>query len=271
MRSPIRKTMDVVAVFLVAIYLAPIYWIALTSVKPMSEIHSRKPVWVFDPTIEHYAEAFVRFEFGKALLNSSIIVFSATFITMILALIAAYALARMRLRGADVLSLFILSLRFMPAVVIAMPFYLMFLKFGLIDSHIGMIVVYVGYGLPFAVWIMRGFLLDLPKEIEEAARQDGLGWISIIRRIILPLSGPGIAVTAIFTFVFNWNEYLFALYLTQADAVTLPIQIAKMVDAYTVLWGTISASVVMQLVPMVVVVFLLQRHMIRGLALGAVK
>jgi multiple sugar transport system permease protein len=95
--------------------------------------------------------------------------------------------------------------------------------------------------------------------------------LAVIHRIILPLSGPGIAVTAIFTFVFNWNEYLFALYLTQADAVTLPIQIAKMIDAYTVLWGTISASVVMQLVPMIIVVFLLQRHMIRGLALGAVK
>ena len=93
----------------------------------------------------------------------------------------------------------------------------------------------------------------------------------MIRRIILPLSGPGIAVTAMFTFALNWNEYLFALYLTQADAVTLPIQIAKMIDAYAVLWGTISASVVMQLVPMIIVVFLLQRHMIRGLALGAVK
>ena len=93
----------------------------------------------------------------------------------------------------------------------------------------------------------------------------------MIRRIILPLSGPGIAVIAVFTFFFNWNEYLFALYLTQADAVTLPIQIAKMIDAYTVLWETISASVVMQLVPIIIVAFLLQRHMIRGLALGAVK
>lgn len=271
MRSPIRKVMDVTVVFLVAVYLAPIYWITLTSVKPMSEINSKTPVWFFEPTSDHYIEAFERFEFGKALFNSSVIVFSATLITMILALLSAYALARMKLRGADVLSLFILSLRFMPGVVIAMPYYLMFLKAGMIDSHIGMIIVYVGYGLPFAVWILRGFLIDLPKDIEEAARLDGLGWLAVIRRIILPLSGPGIAVTTIFTFVFNWNEYLFALYLTQADAVTLPIQIAKMIDAYTVLWGTISASVVMQLVPMIIVVFLLQRHMIRGLALGAVK
>lgn len=271
MRSPIRRVFDVVAVFVVAIYLAPIYWIGLTSIKPTTDINSRVPVWSFEPTMEHYVEAFTRFEFGKALVNSSVIVLSATFITMVLALFSAYALARMKMRGADTLSLVILSLRFMPGVVIAMPYYLMYQRIGLVDTHIGMIIIYVAYGLPFAVWLMRGFLRDFPAELEEAARLDGLGWLAIIRRIILPLSGPGIAVTAIFTFVFNWNEFLFALYITQSAAVTLPIQISKMIDVYTVLWGTISGAVVMQLVPMVVVVFLLQRHMIRGLALGAVK
>lgn len=271
MRSPLRKVLDVVAVFVVAIYLAPLYWIALTSIKPTVDINSRVPVWWFEPTVEHYAEAFTRFEFGKGLFNSTIIVVSATFITMVLAMMAAYALARMRMKGADTTSLVILSLRFMPAVVIAMPFYLMYQRFGLIDSHVGMIVIYIGFGLPFAVWLLRGFLLDLPRDIEEAARLDGLGWMQILWRIMLPLSGPGIAVTAIFTFVFNWNEFLFALYITQTAAVTLPIQISKMIDLYNVLWGTISSAVVMQLIPMVIVVFLLQRHMIRGLALGAVK
>ena len=271
MRSPLRRALDVAAVFVVAVYLAPLYWIALTSIKPTVHINSKVPVWLFEPTIKHYAEAFTRFEFGKALVNSSVIVISATFITMVLALMAAYALARMRMRGADTTSLVILSLRFMPAVVIAMPFYLMYQRLGLIDTHLGMIVIYVGFGLPFAVWLLRGFLLDLPRDIEEAARLDGLGWLQILGRIILPLSGPGIAVTAIFTFVFNWNEFLFALYITQSAAVTLPIQISKMIDLYNVLWGTISGAVVMQLVPMVIVVFLLQRHMIRGLALGAVK
>ena len=211
-RGPLRRAFNVAAVFIVALYLAPIYWIVLTSIKPTRDINSKTPVWDFTPTLEHYAEAFGRFEFDKALLNSGIIVLSATFITMILALMSGYALARMKLKGADTISLVILSLRFMPGVVIAMPYYLMFQNIGLIDTHIGMIIIYVAYGLPFAVWLMRGFLLDLPREIEEAARIDGLGWLGIIWRIILPLSGPGIAVTAIFTFVFNWNEFLFALY-----------------------------------------------------------
>ncbi|MBM3516401.1 MAG: carbohydrate ABC transporter permease [Alphaproteobacteria bacterium] len=271
MRSPLRRAFDVAAVFIVALYLAPIYWVVLTSIKPTIAINSAKPVWSFEPTWEHYREAFVRFEFDRALLNSAIIVLSATFITMVLALFSSYALARMKIKGADFMSLTILSLRFMPGVVIAMPFFLMFQRLDMIDTHVGMIIIYVGFGLPFAVWLLRGFMMDIPRDVEEAARLDGLGWISIIWRIILPMSGPGIAVTAIFTFVFDWNEFLFALYITQATAVTLPIQISKMIDLYNVLWGTISGAVVMQLVPMVIVVFLLQRHMIRGLALGAVK
>jgi multiple sugar transport system permease protein len=255
----------------VAAYLAPIYWVAITSVKPTDLINSRVPVWSFAPTAEHYREVFDRFEFGSALLNSAIVVFVATAVTMVLGFGCAYALARMKLRGADGLSLFILSLRFMPVVVVAMPFYLMYTWLDLIDTHVGLIVAYVGFGLPFAVWLLRGFLRDLPKEIDEAARLDGLGWLALIRKIVLPLSAPGLAVTAIFTFVFNWNEFLFALYVTQSKAVTVPIAVAKMIDLYNVLWGPISAAVIIQLVPMIVVVGLLQRHMIRGLAMGAVK
>jgi multiple sugar transport system permease protein len=260
-----------VAVFVVAIYLAPIYWVAITSIKPTVAINSSTPVWDFTPTSEHYVEIFTRFDFGTALMSSLIVVLTSTAITVALSFICAFALARMKLRGADHLSLFILSLRFMPVVVVAMPFYLFYTRLGLVDSHIGLIIAYVGFGTPFAVWLLRGFLRDLPKELEEAARLDGLGWPDIIRKIVLPISAPGLAVTAIFTFVFNWNEFLFALYITQSKAVTVPIQIAKMIDLYNVLWGPISAAVIIQLIPMVVVVALIQRHMIRGLAMGAVK
>jgi multiple sugar transport system permease protein len=271
MRSPLRRALDVGAVFVVAIYLAPLYWIIMTSIKPTKVINAPVPRFTFEPTLEHYIEAFERFDFASALANSAIVVFGSTIITMFLAVISAYALARMRLRGADSLSLLILSFRFMPGVVIALPYYILAQWTSLSDSHLGLIIVYVAFGLPFAVWLLRGFLLDLPRDIEEAARLDGLGWFAIMWRVIVPLSGPGIAVTAIFTFVFSWNEFLFALYLTSSNAVTLPMQISKMIDLYNVLWGPISAGVVMQLVPMLVVVFLIQRHMIRGLALGAVK
>lgn len=267
-----RRTLTTfAAVFVVAVYLAPIYWVALTSIKPTVAINSSIPVWDFTPTGEHYAEIFTRFQFGSALISSLIVVLAATAVTVALSFVCAFALARMKLRGADQISLFILSLRFMPVVVIAMPFYLFYTRLGLIDTHLGLIIAYVGFGMPFAVWLLRGFLLDLPKEIEEAARLDGLSWPALIRKIVLPLSAPGLAVTAIFTFVFNWNEFLFALYITQSKAVTVPIQVAKMIDLYNVLWGPISAAVIIQLVPMVIIVALVQRHMIRGLAMGAVK
>jgi multiple sugar transport system permease protein len=266
-----RSVTSFAAAFVVAIYLAPIYWVAITSIKPTVAINSSVPVWDFAPTAQHYIEIFTRFQFGQALISSLIVVLSSTAITVLLSFVCAFALARMKLRGADQLSLFILSLRFMPVVVIAVPFYILYTRLGLIDTHIGLILAYVTFGTPFAVWLLRGFLRDLPRELEEAARLDGLSWSAIIRKIVLPISAPGLAVTAIFTFVFNWNEFLFALYITQSKAVTVPIQVAKMIDLYNVLWGPISAAVIIQLIPMLVVVALVQRHMIRGLALGAVK
>jgi multiple sugar transport system permease protein len=271
MRSPMRKVLDVAAVVVVAAYLLPLMWIVLTAIKPTADINSPVPVWSFTPTFEHFLEGFRRFGFAHALIDSAVVVVTSTIITMVLALMCAYALARLKVRGADFISLTILSLRFMPGVVVAVPYYLMFQSFNLIDTRIGLIIVYVAFGLPFAVWLLRSFLLDIPREVEEAARLDGLGWMQILFRIVAPMATSGIAVTAIFTFVFAWNEFLFAFYLSVNEVVTLPIQIFKMVDLYNVLWGPISAAVVMQLVPMLIVVFLLQKHIVRGLTMGAVK
>ena len=125
--------------------------------------------------------------------------------------------------------------------------------------------------MPFAIWLLRGFLADVPIELEEAALLDGLSRLQIIWRIVVPVILPGIASTAIFTFVFTWNEYLMALMLTSVHTVTVPVTIAKFVMPYTILWGDLSAAVVIQVVPMLIVVFLLQRHIVRGMSLGAVK
>jgi multiple sugar transport system permease protein len=269
--SPLRRTFDVLAVFVVAIWLFPIYWVVLTSFKTPDVINSAVPVFVFHPTMQNYQELFGRFEFARILANSLIIVSISTFITMVLALMAAYALARLRMRGASSLSLVIISFRFMPAMVVVLPYYLIFQRFALTDTYVGMILIYIAFGLPFAVWLLRGFLLDLPRDIEDAARLDGLKPWAVARRVILPLARPGIAVTTIFTFVFGWNEYLFALMLTYVQAETVPVALSKMVEPYVVLWGDIGGAVTIQLIPMLIVVFLLQRHITRGLALGAVK
>ena len=193
---------------------------------------------------------------------------SATTITMVLAAMCAYPLARMRVRGADGIALTVLSLRFMPGVVVAVPYFLMFQRLNLLDTRVGLVIVYVGFGLPFAVWLLRGFFKDIPKDVEEAARLDGLSRGAILLKVVVPMAKSGLAVTAVFTFVFNWNEFLFAFYLTQTRVTTLPIEIFKMIDLYNVLWGPISAAVLMQLLPIVIVVFILQRQMILGAYVG---
>ncbi|MBM3518258.1 MAG: carbohydrate ABC transporter permease [Alphaproteobacteria bacterium] len=271
-QSGLGRVINGLTVLAVVLWLVPVVWVALTSIKPANVINSPTPTFFsFTPTWAHYLEVFERFQFDRAIANSLIAVGVSTFIVIVLALPAAYACARMGLLSGDGWALFILSLRFMPGVVVVLPYFLMANYFDLIDSQLVLIIVYVAFGLPFAVWLLRGFLLDLPREVEEAARLDGLGWLQIIFRIILPMSRSGVAVTAIFTFVFSWNEYLFALFLTYDKATTIPIALQKTIDLYNVLWGSLSAGAVIQLLPMIVVVFLLQHHIARGLALGAVK
>ncbi|MFT7458345.1 MAG: multiple sugar transport system permease protein [Planctomycetota bacterium] len=260
------------AILLVFIWLIPVIWVVLTSIKPTNVINSAVPTFFnFNPTWDHYIEIFGRFRFGRAMFNSVVTVGVSTIIVMVIALPAAYAVARMNLKHGDTWALVILSLRFMPGMVIVLPYFKMATFFNVIDTQIVLIVVYVAFGLPFAVWLLRGFLLDLPKEIEEAGRLDGLSWLQILFRLIVPIAAPGIAVTAIFTFVFSWNEFLFALFLTFDKGSTMPVTLQKTIDLYNVLWGSLSAGAVMQLLPMILVVFLLQKHIARGLALGAVK
>jgi|TARA_B100001971_G_C18232900_1_gene565113 multiple sugar transport system permease protein len=266
------RALFILAIAVIFIWLIPVIWVALTSIKPTTVINAAVPTFfAFDPTVDHYIEVFERFRFGRAIVNSFITVGISTLIVMILALPAAYAVSRMGLMNGDTWALVILSLRFMPGMVIVLPYFKMASFLNLIDTQIVLIIIYIAFGLPFAVWIMRGFLLDLPKEIEEAGRLDGLNWLQIIFRLILPMAAPGIAVTTIFTFVFSWNEFLFALFLTYDKATTMPVALQKTIDLYNVLWGSLSAGAVIQLVPMILVVFLLQKHIARGLALGAVK
>ncbi len=259
------------AVLVVAAWLFPVYWIVLTSFKPASEINNPTPTFLATPTLDNYRDLFGQFDFAHVLTNSIAISCISCAFVIVLGVLAAYALARMEVPGAKHIALWILSLRFIPAIAVGIPFYLEWQKFNLLDSWTGLVLVYVAFNLPFAIWLLRGFLAEVPIELEEAALLDGLSRLQIIRRIVVPVALPGLASTAIFTFVFMWNEYLMALLLTSVDAVTVPVSITKFIMPYSILWGDLSAAVVIQLIPMLVVVFLLQRHIVRGMTLGAVK
>jgi multiple sugar transport system permease protein len=255
----------------VLVWLFPVYWVVLTSFKPIVEINSPVPSFVFTPTMENYRDLFGKFEFSGTLLNSIVVTVVTCAAVMALGVMAAYALARMKVPGEKNISMWILSLRFLPPIAVAIPFYLQWQSLHLLDTYPGLIIVYISFNLPFAIWMLRGFLADVPAELEEAALLDGLSRLQILRRVVIPVILPGFAATAIFVFVFTWNEYLMALMLTSVKAVTVPVQISKFVMPYAILWGDLSAAVVIQLVPMLAVVFLLQRHIVRGMTLGAVK
>jgi multiple sugar transport system permease protein len=245
--------------------------VVLTSFKPIVEINSAIPSFVFEPTLENYRDLFAKFEFSGVLLNSIVVTVATCVVVVGLGVMAAYALARLKVPGEKHLALWILSLRFLPPIAVAIPFYIQWQDLNLLDTHVGLIVVYVAFNLPFAIWLLRGFLADVPIELEEAALLDGLSRLQILWRVVVPVILPGLASTSIFIFVFTWNEYLMALMLTSVNAVTVPVTISKFVMPYTILWGDLSAAVVIQLVPMLAVVFLLQRHIVRGMTLGAVK
>lgn len=255
----------------VLLWLFPIYWIVLTSFKTPLIINEPQPVFWFTPTMENYRHLFTDFDFAKPLLNSLIVTTATTVIVIFLGLLAAYALARLDVPGGKHIAIWMLSLRFMPPIAIVLPFFIAWQRLDLIDTHLGLTLVYVAFNLPFAVWMLRGFLVEVPRDLDEAAMLDGLGHLAILRRIIFPVIAPGVAVTAIFTFVFAFNEYLMALVLTSRNAQTVPVTVSKFIQPYSILWGDVGASATIQLLPILVVVFLLQRHIMRGITLGAVK
>ena len=199
---------------IVLFWLFPVYWIVLTSFKPIVEINSAIPKFVFTPTFENYVHLFAKFQFSGVLMNSIVVTTTTCAIVMVLGVLAAYALARMHVPGEKHIALWILSLRFLPPIAVAIPFYINGRTSTCSILTPGLILVYVAFNLPFAIWLLRGFLADVPIELEEAALLDGLITSADLWCVVVPVILPGLASTAIFMFVFTWNEYLMALMLT---------------------------------------------------------
>ena len=255
--------------------LAPVYWMITISFKREVDQFAVPPRWfLFTPTLEHYTDAFVTRSFGQYLLNSLIVAAISTVCALILGTFAAYSLARFRLaHGLDrKLALWILSTRMFPAIVTAVPLFMIMRDLRLVNTRLSLIIVYTAFNLPFVVWMMRGFFAEVPVDLEEAAMIDGDSRLGALRRIVLPLVMPGLAATAVFCLIVSWNEFLFALVLTQTDeAMTLPVGIAGRVTQYGIKWGVMSAAAVVAMVPILAFAMSVQKYLVRGLSLGAVK
>ena len=264
-----------ILVFALLAALAPVYWMITISLKHEVDQFAVPPRWfLFAPTLEHYADAFLTRSFGQYLLNSAIVAVCSTASALVLGTLAAYSLARFRLPfGLDrKLALWILSTRMFPAIVTAVPLFLIMRDLSLLNTQLSLIIVYTAFNLPFVVWMMRGFFAEVPRDLEDAALVDGDSRLGAFRRVVLPLVAPGLAATAVFCLIVSWNEFLFALVLTQTDAaMTLPVGIAGRVTQYEIKWGVMSAAGVVAMVPILAFAMAVQKYLVRGLSLGAVK
>ena len=258
------------ALLAVTVALAPVCWLVTISLKTEIDQFAVPPKWLFLPTLEHYQALSLR----RALVNSMIAALGSTTLALICGVPAAYALTCLRWPAgwAHRIGFWILSNRLLPPIVTIVPLFLMLRDLHLLNSIWSLTVVYTAFHLPFVVWMMRGFLAEVPKEIVEAARLDGAGTGAVLWSILLPLVRPGLAATAVFCLIAAWNEFLFALILTQTGAAsTLPVAIAARVTQYEIKWGMMAAAGVVAMVPVLLFAALTQRYLVRGLSLGAVK
>lgn len=251
-------------------FLAPVVWIAMTSFKSQREIFSFPPVFIPEQIDLRHYQAILAGAGGRALRDSFTVATMSTTLALLLGVPAAYAISRFRI-GGDQLPMWILSIRMFPPVVAAIPLFLLYRRIGLNDSYLGLTIAYLTFNVPFVIWMMKGFFDDLPIDLEEAARVDGANRWQAFSRIALPLTGPGLVSTALLCFVFSWNEFLLALFLTRTEVTTLPVALSSLVGGHLIQWGQIGALAVVAIVPVVLLALVLQRFVVRGLTLGAVK
>ena len=273
-RSP-RRRLPIVRLLFLAVFvifvLAPLYWLFVTSIKPSDDYLAVPPVWFpEEPTIVHYTAALFAYRGLQGLINSIIVSVSATILSCLLGTLMAYSLARFN-TGGQHLSFWVLSQRFLPPIAIVLPIFLNYRVLGLNDTHLGLILAYTVFTLPVSVWMMFAYFRQMPRSLEEAALVDGCTRWTAFWRVAVPLAAPGIVAAAVFTFIACWTEFFFALVLTSRNAFTLPTVFRAFLSFQGAQYGEASALAIVSLVPSIVLGVLVQRHLVRGLTLGALR
>ncbi len=301
----------IVAIIVVTlIFLAPILWITSTAFKPRAVATSVPPTVIFQPEVTPFVKLFTKrvqlreqptqevydaapwweqaifdngervlrvrgnvqpSQYGNRFINSLIVAGLSTILAVGMGTFTAYGFSRFKIAGRDDLLFFILSTRMLPPIVVAIPMFLMYRTFSLTDTHIGLIILYTAFNLSFAVWLMKGFMDEIPKEYEEAALVDGYTRMQAFFKIVLPEATTGIAATAVFSFIIAWNEYAFALILTNRRAQTAPPFIPSQIGSGVVDWTAIAAGTFLFLLPVAIFTFLLRNHLLRGVTFGAIR
>jgi len=299
-----RRIAGAIVLLYAVVTLIPLVWIFLTGFKTPPDSIAYPPKVLFEPSLEGYVNVFttrtrqtpeylaslppadtwydalVRSRnmviagpslFGPRYLNSLIIGFGSTFLAVFLGTLAAYGFSRFKVPLKDDLLFFILSTRMMPPIAVAIPIFLMYRALGLSDTHLGLIILYTAVNVSLAVWLLKGFIDEIPQEYEEAAMIDGYSRLQAFRMVVLPQAATGIAATAIFCLIFSWNEFAFALLLTSGEAQTAPPFIPTIIGEGGLDWPAVGAGTTLFLIPIVVFTVLLRKHLLRGITFGAVR
>lgn len=253
------------------VFMTPIYLILVSSLKPPALVFSRPPAFIFTPTLQNYYDLFTMRPFHLQILNSLIVALGSTAFSLVFGSLAAYAISRIKHRRVNDVAFWILSMRMFPPITVVVPYYMIFKSIGLLDTPLALIIVYSTFNIPLTVWLMKGFFDEVPQALEEAAQVDGHGVVATFLHVTLPLTAPGLAVAAVFCFIFSWNEFLFALMLTGSRAQTVTVAVMSFWSSDAVQWGRIMAGSFIVLIPGMIFVLTCQRWLVKGLTMGSVK
>jgi multiple sugar transport system permease protein len=267
-----RLALAMVAGVGLAVWVMPIVWGLLTSFKTERDVLAYPPVWLFKPTLNNYYEVI----FGASsilpnLISSFVITTSATVLTMLFAIPAAYALARLRFPAKQASGFYVLATQMLPPVGLIIPYYLALQRIGGLDTYGGLTLIYLTFSLPFAIWLMVSYFEDIPHEMEEAALLDRAGRLRTLLYVILPQVRGGIAVTAIFVFLNAWNEFMFAVVLGGNRVRPVTVAMFNFISVEQTQWSKLAAAAMLAMAPVIIIGILAQRHIVKGLTFGAVK
>ncbi|PLR78973.1 ABC transporter permease [Bacillus sp. V3-13] len=263
--------LESIGVILVIIFLfLPIFWIGLTAFKPEQEVYTTSVF--FQATLDNFRTVFSStFNLGKYYYNSIVVAVVTLLITMPVSILASYSLSRFKIPGKQVIMFTILATQFIPLIVNVIPYFIMFRNWGLLDTTIVLIIVNLGHTIPYAIWLIKGFIDRIPRDMEEAATIDGANRFQVIWHVLLPLAKPGIITATVFCFVITWNEFMFALILTNQNAVTLPIALSFFNGEKGVLWNQMAAAGIIFVLPTIIFMLIVRKQFILGMTSGGVK
>lgn len=267
----IRVVRYILILIALAFFMYPIFWLFTTAIKYEVDIFSMPPkIFIFKPTLKNFVYVFKETDYPFQGLNSLITALSNTALSLFIGTMAAYGISRCKVGGNRLLFWF-LSLRMLPPITVSVPLFIIAAKLRLIDTRLILPLLYLLFNVPFVVWMMKSFIDEIPKEMEESALIDGCSYFGAIWRIVLPMITPGLVATGVLTFIFAWNEFLLAMIFTRVEATTLPVGISGFITAEQVFWGPITASASVAVIPPVILALIFQRYMVRGLTFGALK